>query len=207
MDPDQLKGKIYNKSSDIPTSSSLTNCGFLLHANCNTSSKFSSENGIRYDKDNEDCRGTRSTITLNADIDAQYYPCGLIANSMFTDTISALRCIGTGCIQPSTTFSEQGIAWKEDKSLYAKTLWPTTAPFNTQISTKLIPPPRWRKAWPEYANGYNLTNLPDLKQWERFQVWMRKAALPTFRKLWGISDTSLAASLYEVDVTDSNSII
>ena len=203
MDPDQLKGKIYNKSSDIPATS-LTNCGFLLHANCNKAANFTSENGISYDKDNEDCRGTRSNVTLNADIDAQYYPCGLIANSMFTDIFSDLRCIGSNCTQPAYSFTEQGIAWKEDKSLYAKTLWPSTPPFDTQINTKLIPPPRWRKAWPQYANGYNSSNLPDLKQWERLQVWMRKAALPQFRKLWGIGgNTSMEVNTYEMDITDS----
>ena len=176
----------------------------MLHANCDTASKFKSENGISYDKDNEDCRGTRGPLITAANVDAQYYPCGLIANSMFSDIISGLRCIGSGCNQLETTFSEKGIAWTEDRNLYARSLWATTLPYKTQISTMLIPPPRWRKAFPEYASGYNDSNLPDLKQWERFQVWMRKAALPTFRKLWGINDTvGLAQSAYEIDITDS----
>jgi hypothetical protein len=58
-------------------------------------------------------------------------------------------------------------------------------------------------AWPIWANGYTAANLPDLKKWERFQVWMRKAGLPNFRKLWGRQDEySMDVGLYEVDIVD-----
>ena len=40
-----------------------------------------------------------------------------------------------------------------------------------------------------YPNGYNSSNLPDLHADERFQNWMRTAALPTFSKLYGRNDT------------------
>ncbi len=61
----------------------------------------------------------------------------------------------------------------------------------------------WRTAWPEkWGNGYNSSNLPDLATWERFHVWMRKAGLPTFRKLWGINSVDiLRKGTWEVFLT------
>jgi hypothetical protein len=59
-------------------------------------------------------------------------------------------------------------------------------------------------AWPEiWGNGYNFTNIPNLAKWERLHVWMRKAGLPTFRKLWGVQTESLDKGTYEIDVIDS----
>ncbi len=59
-----------------------------------------------------------------------------------------------------------------------------TAQADAEIRKNLVPPPEWRAAWPEkYGYGYNTSNLPDLKTWERFQVWMRTAGLYTFRML------------------------
>jgi hypothetical protein len=89
--------------------------------------------------------------------------------------------------------------------MYGKTQWATDSTKQSQIPTMLIPPPQWRRAWPErWGNGYNASNLPDLKSWERFQVWMRKAGLPTFRKLWGRNDeTTLPVGTYRVDILQS----
>lgn len=58
-------------------------------------------------------------------------------------------------------------------------------------------------AWPEkYANGYNSTNLPPIESWERFQVWMRPAGLPHFRKLWGKSSEGVLNGTYRVVIND-----
>ncbi len=145
LDVDQLKGKLYEKVSDIPSSSSsTTNCAFLLQANCDVQKnlKFTG-NGLSFAENNPDCRNTISPLIQKANKEAQYYPCGLIANSMFSDTISPLRCIGS-CRIPTFSFSETGIAWPEDASLYGDTKW-RTSDKKDLIPTFLIPPPQWRQ--------------------------------------------------------------
>jgi hypothetical protein len=110
---------------------------------------------------------------------------------------------GNPCSLPNYGFSQSDIAWKEDEELYGKTKWATDPSLAASIPTKLIPPPAWRKAWPEkWGNGYNSTNIPDLTNWERLHVWMRKAGLPTFRKLWGVNkNTDLQPAFWEVNIT------
>ena len=83
-DSDQLNGKVYQKASDIPNS--LTSCAFLQYANCDTAAKHTwIGNGLTHAECNPDCLAKdRSAVIAQADADAQYYPCGLIANSYFT---------------------------------------------------------------------------------------------------------------------------
>ena len=46
-----------------------------------------------------------------------------------------------------------------------------------------------------YPDGYtNETGFPNLRDNEHFQVWMRIAALPTFRKLWARNDQEVMKS-------------
>lgn len=40
----------------------------------------------------------------------------------------------------------------------------------------------------------------DVENNERFIVWMRTAALPKFRKLWGKIDTDIEKGVYTLDV-------
>ncbi|OSX64635.1 hypothetical protein POSPLADRAFT_1178196 [Postia placenta MAD-698-R-SB12] len=115
------------------------------------------------------------------------YPCGLIANSLYNDTYSAL----TSTTNPSRTynFSQTGIAWPGEAKKYA-----TTPGYNV---TDIVPPPNWKK----YSGGYNESNLPDLKSDEHFQNWMRTAGLPTFSKLYGRNDdTTLEKDRYTIIV-------
>ena len=52
-----------------------------------------------------------------------------------------------------------------------------------------IPPPNWALRYPD---GYtDQTGFPDLANDEHFQVWMRIAAFPTFRKLWARNDNDV----------------
>ncbi|KAI9096450.1 CDC50/LEM3 family [Phlyctochytrium arcticum] len=140
---------------------------------------------------------------------AQVYPCGLIANSMFSDDISGLQCItsnfgfpnGQLCPSVQYPFNQDGIAWPSDKERYDTTSWASAT--DEEINTNLIPPPLWRTAFPQWRNGYNKTNLPKLKEWEAFQVWMRTAALPTFRKLYGRNGSALPPGTWELTIRDS----
>ncbi|KAJ3047885.1 hypothetical protein HK097_011080 [Rhizophlyctis rosea] len=153
--------------------------------------------------------------------DAQYYPCGLIANSMFSDEIGDLTCISSdaqftdkttgeqiqGCstgTQISYLFQPRSIAWPSDADRFKSIKSEFT---EAEIPTKLIPPPMWRSPnafGGRYVNGYTAENLPDLHTWERFQVWMRTAGLPNFRKLYGRNNGDvLPKGIWEVAITDN----
>ncbi len=112
-------------------------------------------------------------------------------------------------------FTEKGIAWPSDASKYGTSQWftnynaatpPTSVGGSTWINQNLVVPPAWRTgfAWKGWANGYDVTQpngYPRLGEWERFQVWMRTAGLPTFRKLWGRNDTStMPAGEWSLDI-------
>jgi len=126
----------------------------------------------------------------------QYYPCGLIANSYFTDVFSDL-------ISNSTVykFSESGISWSSDKDKYKNM---DLGKLSDGDINSLIPPPNWRKSIPEYKNGYTRENFPKLADMERFQVWMRVAGLPNFRKLYGQNlNEDLRNGTYVIHINDN----
>lgn len=116
-----------------------------------------------------------------------YYPCGLIANSMFNDTFGSLENTdGTGY-----NMTTKGIAWGSDKNRFKKTKYK---------NDEVVPPRNWVKSYP---HGYTDENpIPDVSQWEEFQNWMRTAGLPTFSKLARRNDThDLDAGTYRVNIT------
>ena len=124
-------------------------------------------------------KGTHNT----SGVQVPYFPCGLIANSMFNDTYTSplqLNPEGDQNSQPMLYHMENNtdIAWSDDKNLYGD---PQYEPW------KVLPPPNWAKRYP---HNYTTANPPpDLKTWQAFQVWMRTAGLPTFSKLYQRNDT------------------
>lgn len=97
-DPGQLAGNVYENAADLPSAKSTakTTCSYFLYANCNSTqvpaltSKFSSTD-MTFLQQNPDCRQSPTDpVILNAKPTAQYYPCGLAANSMFSDEFSDL---------------------------------------------------------------------------------------------------------------------
>lgn len=120
------------------------------------------------------------------------YPCGLIANSYFNDTISNLTLLNTQSAENNETYimSQQGISWSSDRDHRYK---------KTDYDPKdIVPPPNWHKMFPD---GYNKTNLPNLQTWELLQNWMRTAGLPSFYKLYGVNKTeSLKSGTYELEI-------
>ena len=148
---------------------------------------------------------------LNISSNAVYYPCGLIANSLFSgitysiiadsflDTISNLTTENT--IYP---FSIDSIAWPSDSSKYGRSKYLDKFKTDEELAINVIPPPFWRNAFPQWQNGYNQSNFPDLKKDQHFQVWMRTAGLPTFRKLYGVNkDQDLASGTYNININYS----
>ncbi|KIW18295.1 hypothetical protein PV08_02583 [Exophiala spinifera] len=123
-----------------------------------------------------------------------YYPCGLIANSIFNDTLNSPVAVSTSGGQESQQYrmTNEGIAWSSDASLYKRTKYT-----NFDVS----PPPNWAVRYPD---GYTDENpIPDLSKYEEFQVWMRTAGLPTFSKLALRNDNeTMTAGTYQMDIYD-----
>lgn len=119
-----------------------------------------------------------------------FYPCGLIANSIFNDTFYSPVSVGNDEVPYNMT--EKGIAWDSDKDLF-KNISSETDLDSIEV------PLNWRVRYP---NGYTETNPPPaLGDDEHFMVWMRTAGLPTFSKLYMRNDTQkMAKGQYQVDI-------
>ncbi|KAG6620217.1 ALA-interacting subunit 3 [Carya illinoinensis] len=98
-------------------------------------------------------------------------PCGLIAWSLFNDTYNFSRN------NQGLTVNKKGISWKSDReNKFGKDVYPT----NFQKGT--------------LQGGAILNSSIPLSEQEDLIVWMRTAALPTFRKLYGKIEVDLQAN-------------
>lgn len=128
-----------------------------------------------------------------------YYPCGLIANSLFNDTFKMpvlLNVEDRNQMNQTYNMTNKGIAWASDKALYGPTKY---RPADIAV------PPNWRKQYPEdtYSDDHPPPNLED---YEEFQVWMRAAGLPAFSKLALRNDKEkMPCGVYQLDIVDSRS--
>lgn len=118
------------------------------------------------------------------------YPCGLIANSVFNDTFSQPILLSDSSVY---NFTDRGITWKNEYKKYE--------PAGYSSPSDVSPPPNWALRYP---NGY--TEFPNLREDEHFQVWMRTAGLPTFRKLFFRNDDeTMRAGRYRIEAYMSTS--
>ncbi|KAG0003863.1 hypothetical protein BGZ79_010935 [Entomortierella chlamydospora] len=118
------------------------------------------------------------------------YPCGLIANSLFNDTISNLVAVGGGAV--NFDFQSTGIASAADHGKYTK--------YGYTDLSQILPPANWRLRYP---NGMYTADFPppDISQDEHFQVWMRTAGWPTFLKTYGRNNVdTLKAGNYTMTI-------
>lgn len=123
-----------------------------------------------------------------------YYPCGLIANSIFNDTIKSPTLVSSpgGQTSENISFTDNGIAWNTDMQLYGETAY---------TNDEVVPPPNWQKRFP---NGYTDENpIPNLNEYEQLAVWLRTAGLPTFSKL-ALRNTEdvMEAGTYQIEIYD-----
>ncbi|KAG0289484.1 hypothetical protein BGZ96_006967 [Linnemannia gamsii] len=120
------------------------------------------------------------------------YPCGLIANSMFDDTIVGLTAAPT---DPPTggdyIFLPNKIASPADKGKYTKYGY-------TNLSS-IIPPANWQYRYPNgvYSDAFP---PPDISTDEHFQVWMRTAGWSTFLKTYGRGTEVLPKGNYQMTI-------
>ncbi|KAI0836760.1 Lem3/Cdc50 [Hypoxylon sp. FL0890] len=138
-------------------------------------------------------------LAVNDTLRKAYYPCGLIANSLFNDTIGNPVLLNApaqeGTLNQTYEMKNTSIAWESDKDLYKPRVNPNF--------DNIIPPPNWAIRYP---NGtYTTENPPpNLHDDEHFMVWMRTAGLPTFSKLYGRNDTSnMLVGTYSMDIIDN----
>ncbi|KAJ7341669.1 hypothetical protein JRQ81_006119 [Phrynocephalus forsythii] len=107
-------------------------------------------------------------------------PCGAIANSMFNDTLSLFFIDNNQSKPISIPLKKKGIAWWTDKNVkFRNPVGPTDN--LTALFQGTEKPINWLN--PVYKLD---PNDPDNNGFinEDFIVWMRTAALPTFRKLY-----------------------
>ncbi|XP_027569369.1 cell cycle control protein 50A [Pipra filicauda] len=167
------------------------------------------QNHRRYVKSRDDSQlnGDNSSL-LNPSKECEPYrtnedkpiaPCGAIANSMFNDTLELYR-IDNDTRTPITLI-KKGIAWWTDKNVKFRN--PTGDGNNlTALFQGTTKPVNWPKP------VYMLDSEPDNNGFinEDFIVWMRTAALPTFRKLYRLIERknnlqpTLQAGNYSLDI-------
>ncbi|KAL7861673.1 hypothetical protein SRHO_G00131140 [Serrasalmus rhombeus] len=106
-------------------------------------------------------------------------PCGSIANSMFNDTFRLYLLVNGS--RKQVPFDGKGIAWWTDYNIKYRNPSPVNGSFAAAFdgTTK---PVNWQKSAYE-LDPTDQANNGFLNQ--DFLVWMRRAALPNFRKLYG----------------------
>ncbi|XP_001373926.1 cell cycle control protein 50A [Monodelphis domestica] len=109
------------------------------------------------------------------DEDIPIAPCGAIANSMFNDTLELFQMNGTTPMP--IVMHRTGIAWWTDKNVKFRN---PPGDNLTETFTGTTKPRNWPK--PVYMLDKDEENNGFIN--EDFIVWMRTAALPTFRKLY-----------------------
>ena len=123
-----------------------------------------------------------------------YYPCGLIANSLFNDTFASPVFLNPpdGSDADSYFMTDKGIAWASDADLYGETQY--------KNFSDIAVPRNWAQRWPD--TGYDQDHPPpNLHNDEAFQVWMRTAGLPAFSKLARRNDNqTMQKGRYQVDI-------
>lgn len=106
----------------------------------------------------------------------QVVPCGAIANSLFNDTLRLYKSDSS-----EVPVNNTGIAWPSDKQMKFKNPPTNSTRPLSEVYKDFAKPQNWRKnIWeldPGNPDNNGLQN-------EDLIVWMRTAALPTFRKLY-----------------------
>jgi hypothetical protein len=133
---------------------------------------------------------TCSPLAIDDKTQKAIYPCGLIANSIFNDSISEPKLVSGDSSSSGVTYNmtKKGIAWSSDKDLYKQSKYDQHA---------VVPPPNWADY--DYAKD----GLPALHEDEDFMVWMRTAGLPSFSKLSRRNDdTAMEKGTYQLSIKD-----
>ncbi|KAI4804365.1 hypothetical protein KUCAC02_025995 [Chaenocephalus aceratus] len=148
-------------------------------------------------RDDEQLSGDLDAFTAPSDSCSPYdynsndqpiVPCGAIANSMFNDTFVLYRVVnGANKLVP---LDGKGIAWWTDYNVKFRnpSVTPLKNAFNNTVKPIFWPKPAYQLDASDPANNGFIN--------QDFLVWMRRAALPDFRKLYRrITDGEYAKGL------------
>ncbi|KAI6192258.1 Protein CBR-CHAT-1 [Aphelenchoides bicaudatus] len=134
--------------------------------------------------------------------DMFYAPCGAIANSMFNDTFELVSLRD----DKNVPFSINGVIWEIDKDVKFRNPEPKEGGDLCSAFEGYLPPPNWKKHPCELDkenpdnNGFRNVD---------FIVWMRTAALPSFKKLYRLLDrkqgyeSGLPAGSYKLKIENN----
>ncbi|KAM9842873.1 cell cycle control protein 50B isoform 1-T3 [Aulostomus maculatus] len=135
-------------------------------------------------KDAEQLSGDLSAFKSPTDDCAPYdyvnnkpiVPCGAIANSLFNDTFVLYQTVPTG--KKVVPLDGKGIAWWTDYNIKYRnpSVKPLKNAFNGTVKPVFWPKPAYELDPSDPANNGFIN--------QDFLVWMRRAALPDFRKLY-----------------------
>jgi hypothetical protein len=125
-----------------------------------------------------------------------YYPCGLIANSMFNDTIGGLVKVENNgeSVTQVYVFPPKDIAWPYDQNKYGPSKY---------TLDQVRPPPFWVNNKRLVKPDGTYKQLPNLHDDERLQNWMKVAGLPVFRKTYGRSNMNIPSGIYTVLISST----
>ncbi|XP_004837493.1 cell cycle control protein 50B [Heterocephalus glaber] len=127
-------------------------------------------------------------------------PCGAIANSLFNDTFTLWHQRQPGAPYVEVPLDRAAIAWWTD--YHVKFRNPPLVNGSLALAFQgTAPPPNWPRPVYELSPDPNNTGFVN----QDFVVWMRTAALPTFRKLYarirqGNYSAGLPSGAYRVDI-------
>ncbi|MBZ3871672.1 Cell cycle control protein 50B [Sciurus carolinensis] len=128
-------------------------------------------------------------------------PCGAIANSLFNDSFSLWHQRRPGGPYVEVPLDRAAIAWWTD--YHVKFRNPPLVNGSLALAFRgTAPPPNWHRPVYELSTDPNNTGFIN----QDFVVWMRTAALPTFRKLYarirqGNYTAGLPRGAYRVNIT------
>ncbi|CAO2586600.1 Cell cycle control protein 50B [Lemmus lemmus] len=128
-------------------------------------------------------------------------PCGAIANSLFNDSFTLWHQRQPGGPYVEVPLDRTAIAWWTD--YHVKFRNPPLVNGSLALAFRgTAPPPNWHRPVYELSPDPNNTGFIN----QDFVVWMRTAALPTFRKLYarirqGNYSAGLPRGAYRVNIT------
>jgi len=125
-----------------------------------------------------DCDPKKTGIANNETASFVLHPCGLVASSFFNDSYTF----------SGYTPDETGIAWKSDVEKKFKKV--STAEYASAVAARSTGAADARWFLSDLFPGV-IDSSKEVED-EHFIVWMRVAALPRFRKLWGKIDLDIA---------------
>lgn len=109
---------------------------------------------------------------------AVYFPCGMVTNALFNDTIIPLEFV----------ISKNGITFP--RYVDEKFVEPSQE-VQTRINNETVPPPAWSSSVYSLEGGM---------QNQDFMSWHSTSAFPNFRKLYGIVNGTITARTYNFTV-------